>query len=74
MGEKDLMIAFLNSVLDVKNGGIVDLEYRNTVKTGVSKDERATIFDLYCSTGTGEQIIVEMQTLPHEHFIDRVVY
>ena len=72
-GEKDLMIAFLNSVLDVKDG-IVDLEYRNTVRTGVSKDERETIFDLYCSTGTGEQIIVEMQTIPHEHFIDRVVY
>jgi len=72
-GEKDLMIDFLNSVLDIKDG-IVDLEYRNTVRTGISKDERATIFDLYCSTGTGEQIIVEMQNIPHEYFIDRVVY
>ena len=70
-GEKDLMIDFLNSVLDVN---IVDLEYRNTVRTGVSKDERATIFDLYCSTETGVQFIVEMQNLPHEHFIDRIVH
>ena len=29
-GEKDLMIDFLNSVLDIS---IVDLEYRNTVRT-----------------------------------------
>jgi len=32
-GEKDLMIDFLNSVLDIS---IVDLEYRNTVRTGAS--------------------------------------
>ena len=70
-GEKDLMTDFLNSVLGIS---IVDLEYRNTVRTGVSKDEKATIFDLYCSTGTGEKFIVEMQNLPHEHFIDRIVH
>jgi len=70
-GEKDLMIDFLNSVLDIS---IVDLEYRNTVRTGASKDEKVTIFDLYCSTGTGEKFIVEMQNLPHEHFIERIVY
>jgi len=70
-GEKDLMTDFLNSVLGIS---IVDLEYRNTVRSGVSKDERATIFDLYCSTETGVQFIVEMQNLPHEHFIDRIVH
>lgn len=72
-GEKELMMDFLNSVLDIKDG-IVDLSYKNTVRTGVSKEDRATIFDLYCTTGNGEQIIVEMQTIPHENYMDRVVY
>ena len=72
-GDKELMIAFLNSVLDIKNG-IVDLEYQNTVRTGVAKGDRAIIFDLYCSTGIGEHIIVEMQIMQYENYMDRVVY
>jgi len=72
-GDKELMIDFLNSVLDIKDS-IVDLEYRNTVRTGTSKDDRTIIFDLYCTTGTGEHVIVEMQIMQHENYMDRVVY
>ena len=81
-GDKELMIDFLNSVLDVKDG-IVELQYRNTVRTGLSKDDRTAIYDLYCTTGSGEHtsyfvqstsIIVEMQTIPHENYIERIVY
>ena len=70
-GDTELMIDFLNSVLGI---GIVDLEYRNTVRTGLSKDDRTAIFDLCCTTGNGEQIIVEMQAISHENYIDRIVY
>jgi len=72
-GDKELMMAFLNAVLDVKDK-IVELHYKNTVRTGVSKDDRSAIFDLYCTTGNGEQIIVEMQNIPHEYFKDRIVH
>jgi len=72
-GDKELMMGFLNAVLDVKEK-IVDLHYKNTVRTGASKDDRSAIFDLYCTTGNGEQIIVEMQNIPHEYYKDRIVH
>jgi len=72
-GDKELMIDFLNSVLELKSP-IHNLEYRNTVQIGLSKEEPATIFDLYCTTETGEHIIVEMQVAPNENFIDRIVF
>ena len=70
---KELMINFLNCVLEVKDG-IEDLHYSNTVRTGISKDDRAIIFDLYCTTGKGERIIVEMQTMSHDNYKERTVY
>ena len=72
-GDKEVMIDFLNSVLELKSP-ILNLEYRNTVQIGLSKEEPSTIFDLYCTTETGEHIIVEMQVAPNENFIDRLVY
>jgi len=72
-GDKELMMNFLNAVLDVKDG-IVELHYGNTVRTGISKDDRTTIFDLYCTTGKGERIIVEMQTIRHDYYKDRALY
>ena len=47
-GDKELMMDFLNSVLELKSP-ILNLEYRNTVQIGLSKEEPATIFDLYCT-------------------------
>jgi len=72
-GDKELMINFLNSVLDIKDS-IDDLHYSNTVRTGISKDDRAIIFDLLCTTRKGERIIVEMQTMPHDNYKERTVY
>ena len=72
-GKKDLMLHFLNSVLDIK-GGIVDLNYDNTEKKGITQKDRTAIYDLYCTTGNGERIIVEMQTIPQEYYKDRTLY
>ena len=71
-GDKDLMIDFLSGVLDIK-GGIKDLTYAPTIRTGISKDDRTTIFDLYFTTGTGEHIIVEMQTCWHKNYRQRTI-
>ena len=70
---KDLLIHFLESVLDI-NGGIKDLRYDNPEKPGRVETDRKAIFDLYCTTGKGEQIIVEMQNLRQKYFKDRVLY
>ena len=72
-GDKDLMTDFLTGVLDI-DGGITDLHYGNTVRTGISQDDRSAIFDLYCTTGKGEHIIVEMQSISHLNYKERTVY
>ena len=72
-GDKELMIDFLNGVLNIEDG-INDLYYGNTVRTGISKEDRAIIFDLYCTTGADEKIIVEMQALDHDNYKERTIY
>ena len=71
-GIKEVMIGFLNTVLDIE-GGIKDLRYGNPEKLGFSKDERKAVYDLYCITGKDEHIIVEIQSTPQVYFKDRTV-
>ena len=71
-GIKEVMIGFLNTVLDIE-GGIKDLRYGNPEKLGFSKDERKAVYDLYCITGKDEHIIVEIQNTPQVYFKDRTV-
>jgi predicted transposase/invertase (TIGR01784 family) len=70
---KELMIDFLNAVLDLKHK-IVSITYRNVEHTGKVKDDRSAFFDLHCVTGANEYIIIEMQHVPQSHFMDRVLY
>ena len=70
---KDLLIAFLNTVLKIK-GGITDLQYVNLEGKGRIKTDRTTIFDLHCVTGKGEHIIVEVQNQSHKNFRERGLY
>ena len=72
-GDKDLMIDFLTGVLNIKDS-ITNLNYGNTVRTGISKDDRSAIFDLYCTTGNDEHIIVEMQAISHKNYKERTVF
>ena len=72
-GDKELMINFLNSLLEGERV-ITDLRYMNNEQTPKQKDERKVIYDLYCTTDTGEFIIVEMQKRRQEHFKDRALY
>jgi predicted transposase/invertase (TIGR01784 family) len=70
---KDLLIHFLNSVLEI-DGQIISLNYRNPEQKGRIKTTRNAFFDLYCITGKGEHIIIEMQKIPQPFFKDRVLY
>ena len=56
-GIKEVMLNFLNAVLDIE-GGITDLTYGNTEILGLTQDDRKAIYDLICTTGKGEQIII----------------
>ena len=72
-GIKEVMLNFLNSVLDIE-GGITDLTYTNTEILGLTKEDRKAIYDLICTTGKGERIIVEIQTFRQQHFKDRILF
>lgn len=72
---KDLLISFLNSLLDRKDGAeIIDLTYLNSENLGASISERRAIYDVYCQTNNGERFIVEMQKAKQDHFQDRAIY
>ncbi len=72
---KDLLISFLNSLLDLKGGKeIIDLTYLNSENLGDSISERRAIYDVYCQTNDGERFIVEMQKAKQDHFQDRAIY
>jgi predicted transposase/invertase (TIGR01784 family) len=72
-GDKELLINFLNSLLEGERV-ITSLKYMNNERVPRLKDERKVIYDLYCETDTGEHIIVEMQKRWQEHFKDRALY
>ena len=73
-GIKELMLHFLNTVLaqDLKNE-IVDLHYENPERLGLTKYDRKAVYDLFCITGNGERIIVEIQAVPQLYFKDRTL-
>lgn len=72
---KDLLISFLNSLLDLNGGNeIIDLTYLNSENLGDSISERRAIYDVYCQTNNGERFIVEMQKAKQDHFQDRAIY
>ena len=72
-GTKEYLMDFLTAVLKIK-GGIVDLQYDNTERPGRSEDDRTTIFDLYCTLGNGERVLIEMQHHPQGYFKKRILY
>ena len=69
---KDILIAFLNSLLP-EHHQIADLEFRNNEQTPLRHEIYTFILDLYCVTPSGERFIVEMQQKYHHHFMDRSV-
>jgi len=73
-GIKEVMLNFLNTILASKiKDKIVDLHYDNTERLGITQSDRKAIYDLICTTEKDERIVVEMQALWHEYFMDRIV-
>ncbi|MCC8120102.1 MAG: Rpn family recombination-promoting nuclease/putative transposase [Bacteroidales bacterium] len=70
---KDILINFLNSVIEDEDD-IVEITYLNVEKLGKIESDRKAVYDLYCKTEKGDHIIVEMQKVGQEHFIDRTIF
>ena len=70
---KDLLIDFLNQVLPERHH-IQELSYTPTEQLGAGEVDRKAIFDLYCTSPSGERFIVEIQKAKQNYFKDRSVY
>lgn len=70
---KPLLMDFLNNLLEGERR-ITDLQFLDKEQIPADKDDRSLIYDIYCETDTGENIIVEMQNRPQAYFKQRTVY
>ncbi|MBR6178769.1 MAG: Rpn family recombination-promoting nuclease/putative transposase, partial [Bacteroidales bacterium] len=74
--DEEITRGFLNALLKkydpkthIKSVVITDGELDET-----SKAIRRVIYDVHCTTDTGEEFIIEMQNEPQEYFSERIVY
>jgi len=71
---KDLLLDFLNVLLQEEQGEIKSLTYLKNEHLGTGELDRKAIFDLYCENERGEKFIVELQKTKQNFFKDRTVY
>jgi predicted transposase/invertase (TIGR01784 family) len=71
---KPLLMDFLNELLKEEQGEIIELKYLKNEQLGAGELDRRAIFDLYCTSETGEKFIVELQKTKQKFFKDRTVY
>ncbi|TXK46047.1 Rpn family recombination-promoting nuclease/putative transposase [Pontibacter qinzhouensis] len=71
---KDLLLDFLNVLLEEEQGKITELTYIKNEQLGTGEVDRKAIFDLYCENEKGEKFIVELQKTKQNFFKDRTVY
>ena len=71
---KDLLISFLNALLEGQEKAIADIQYLNSEQLGNGYGERRSVFDVYCTAEDGSRFIVEMQKAPQPYFKDRTLY
>jgi len=71
---KDLLLDFLNVLLQEEQGEIKDLTYLKNEHLGTGELDRKAIFDLYCENERGEKFIVKLQKTKQNFFKDRTVY
>ena len=57
---KELLIHFLNTVLENEISPILEISYLKSEMLGKLVKDRISIFDLYCTTSKGEKIIIEL--------------
>ncbi len=66
-----ILIPLLNRLLGLK---IADLQFLQTEKMGLTEEEEASVFDVYCRDETGRRYLIEMQMCNQPHFNKRSGY
>ncbi len=70
-GSEGILKNLLNRLLGTK---IEHLEYRASEYPGMSEDDRASRFDVYCRDEDGSGFVIEMQNWQQKYFNKRAVY
>jgi len=70
---KSTLIDFLNALLDGEKH-IVDLTYRDKEQISDIDADKCIIYDIFCKTDKGENLIIEMQNKTQGYFQNRIVY
>ena len=70
---KDLLLSFLNNLLKGERV-INDLRFLDKEQMPEMGSSRELIFDVFCETSDGENIIVEMQLKGQDYFKDRAIF
>jgi predicted transposase/invertase (TIGR01784 family) len=70
---KDLLIDFLNGLL-VNEKSITDITFLDKELLPEYMGDRGVIYDIYCTTESGEQFIVEMQNKQQTNFKERALF
>ena len=71
---KDLLIDFLNSILEREKDPIIDITYGSQEKLPPTKDDRKSVVDIYCESQDGNKFIVEMQKNIQTYIKDRALF
>ena len=71
---KDILISFLNAVIENTGDPILDLFPKNVEQIGEFNGDKTCYFDVYCQTANGRRFIVEMQNSWEAFFKDRTRY
>ena len=70
---KELLISFLNALLDGKET-VKDLTFLNSEQLGTTEVDRKAVFDVYCENEKGEKFLIEMQKAEQQFFKDRSIF
>ena len=66
-----ILISFIESVL--RELSIESIEHIDTTQFADYVDDRTSIFDVFCRLHDGSFVIVEMQQVRQEHYVDRTI-
>ena len=70
---KEFTLGLVNALLKGKEV-IKSLTLKPTEQLGDTKEDRRSVFDVYCENERGENIIIEMQKADQQYFKDRSIY
>jgi len=72
---KDILIHFINDVLELKNGDrIKEVTFLPTIQIPEIAAKKQSVVDVLCKDENGVQLIIEMQVSPQEGFEKRAQY